>query len=318
MNAALFPGQGSQHVGMGKELYGEFPFLKMLFEEAEDILKEPLRNWMFEGGEEELRHTQRAQPCLFVTSMAIMQVLAQECGVHAGDFAYMAGHSLGEYSALCAAGCLSFSTTLTLIKERGRIMARAPQGAMAAILGLTASDVQGLIAQMDSSQGICEVANDNSPQQVVVSGEMDALNILKSLAYDCKALKVVFLNVSGAFHSSLMRPAQTEFASILEAIEFAAPVCPVISNVSAESSRSPLELKKNLSAQMAHPVLWRMTLLYLQDRGVQSIVEVGPGKVLCGLAKKTIPLCTSSPLGDFSLFKQWINKENDQPVSLAI
>ena len=294
----------------------------MHFEEAEDVLKEPLRHWMFEGEEEELRQTQRAQPCLFVMSMAIMQVLEQEFGVHPSDFSYMAGHSLGEYSALCAAQCLSFSTTLALIKARGHIMARAPQGAMAAILGLTASDVHGLIAQMDQSHGICEVANDNSPQQVVISGELEALKVCESLAYGAKAAKVVFLNVSGAFHSSLMGAAQKEFASILEDIEFSSPVCPVISNVSAESSCSPTELKKNLAAQMAHPVLWRTTLLYLQDRGVQSIVEVGPGKVLCGLAKKTIPSCASSPLGDFSTFKQWANKaahqESYHPVSLAI
>ncbi len=318
MNAALFPGQGSQHIDMGKDLYLEFPFLKMHFEEAEDILKEPLRKWIFEGTEEELRQTEKAQPALFTVSMAIIKVLECEFGVYPSHFSWMAGHSLGEYSALCAAQCFSFAIGLELIKERSRIMALAPQGAMAAVLGLTVSDVHALVERMDPSYGVCEVANDNSLHQVVVSGDPEALKTFESLAYAGGAAKIVFLNVSGAFHSSLMRSAQQEFASILEGVEFSSPVCPVISNVSGESSCDAFELKKNLARQMAHPVLWRTSLLYLQDRGVQSMVEVGPGKVLCGLLKKTAPGIRSYALGDFTIFKQWASHQSCQPVSMAI
>ena len=318
MNAALFPGQGSQHINMGRDLYEEFPFLKRHFEEAEDILKEPLRHWIFNGCERELRHTQKAQPSLFVVSMAIMKVIECEFGVSAPSFSFMAGHSLGEYSALCAAKCFSFAVGVALIKERSRIMACAPQGGMAAILGLTALDVQALIPQVDPCYGVCEMANDNASHQVVVSGTLEALKVLESLAYEAKASKVVFLNVSGAFHSSLMRLAQQEFAVILENTEFSPPVCPVIPNVCAYSSRCAIELKTHLIAQMAHPVLWRPTMLYLQDQGVDSVVEVGPGKVLCGLLKRTLPLMDSHALGDFSVFKHWVSTLSRQFIPLAI
>jgi [acyl-carrier-protein] S-malonyltransferase len=285
MHAAIFPGQGSQYVGMGEDLYREFPFVRPLFQEAEDILRYHLMTVMFSGDEEMLRQTQYAQPALFLVSMALMSALEKEFGITIRDFHYAAGHSLGEYSALCAVGSLSFTETLFLIKERCQAMATVTDGGMVAIIGLGRPALEQVIQYC----GLGEIANDNSPQQLVVSGPRECLLSIAERAREAGASKCVVLNVSGPFHSSLMRPAQEKFSGSLENVSFKDSMIPVVSNVSAKAEQDPQILKENLRQQMTQGVMWKESQLYLSRHGVTSFVELGAGQVLCGLAKRTVP-----------------------------
>lgn len=288
--AFVFPGQGSQYVGMGKRIYDAFSSARYVFEEVDALLGEPLSALMFEGPSEVLHRTRYAQPALMAVSIALLRVLQLDFGVSLGDIRFVAGHSLGEYSALCASGTLSIQQTTLLLDARARAMEKAPAGGMIAILGGCAQSIEEMIRQWDSEKwGVCELANDNSPEQVVLSGELRALEVAAEKAQLCGAKKCVPLAVSGPFHSSLMGQAKAILEQALSETIFSEVIIPVITNVSALPQKCSSTLREHLLLQMTGRVRWRETQQWLADQGVHFVVEVGAGKVLTKLAKRSIP-----------------------------
>jgi [acyl-carrier-protein] S-malonyltransferase len=287
--AFVFPGQGSQAVGMGRELAGAFPAAKELFQEVDDALGQNLSHLMFEGPLEELTLTENAQPALMAVSLAVMQVLRTEGGVDlAKACSFVAGHSLGEYSALAAAGTFSIADAARLLKTRGKAMQEAVpvgEGAMAALLGLDL-EAAAAVAEEASSVGVCETANDNAPGQVVLSGAKAAVEKAVELAGERGARKCVMLPVSAPFHSSLLAPAADVMRDALAAVQMNAPVVPVVANVTAEPAQDPEAIRDLLVRQVTATVRWRECVLAMKERGVDTLVEVGAGKVLTGLARR--------------------------------
>lgn len=285
--AFLFPGQGSQHVGMGQDLYASSEAARAVFDQADDQLGFALTKLCFEGPEEELTDTVNQQPALFAVSLAIWQELRAQ-GWETPDF--VAGHSLGELSALAAAGSLTFSDGLALVRRRGELMRAAGErkpGAMAAILGLEVPTVKRLCAEANEATGKpVQVANDNCPGQVVISGDKDALSDAMRRAEDAGARRVVKLPISIAAHSTLMASAADEFARAVEETPVHAPQILVVGNVSARPLRTPSEIRAELSAQLTSPVAWTGSMMYLLENRVDTVVEVGPGNVLLNLMKR--------------------------------
>lgn len=287
--AFTFPGQGSQAVGMGKELKDNFAAARAVFEEVDDALSQNLSEIMFEGPADTLQLTENAQPALMAVSMAVVRVL-EEQGVTVADAAtYVAGHSLGEYSALCAAGTFSIADAARLLKTRGRAMQQAVpvgEGAMAAILGLDFDVVTEIAAQ--AAQGsVCEVANDNAPGQIVVSGTAAAVERAIELAKAKGAKRALPLPVSAPFHCSLMSPAAEKMEEALALVKMQAPVVPVISNVVAGPVSDPGEIRRRLVEQVTGKVRWTESVTWIvAEGGVHDLVELGAGKVLTGLAKR--------------------------------
>ena len=284
-DAFLFPGQGSQAVGMAGDLYEQHESVRARFAEADEVLGFSLSALCFEGPAEQLAQTNVTQPAVFVHSVAANELLAA-AGLQP---VAVAGHSLGEYSALVAAGVLSFAEALTLVGTRGRLMQEAGRnrpGTMAAVIGLAADRVVALCQQ---AAGIAVAANFNAPGQVAVSGERAAVARVSELATQAGARRVVELAVSGAFHSPLMASAAVEMESLLQAASFARPRVPVLTNVSAAPVEDPEKLRSHLVQQMTAPVRWNETMLRLAAMGVNRAFEVGPGAVLRGLARRTAP-----------------------------
>ena len=298
--AFTFPGQGSQAVGMGKDLADTYQEARNVFIEVDDALGQKLSAIMFDGPDETLRLTENAQPALMAVSVAVTRVLAAR-GVTIKDHAaYVAGHSLGEYSALAAAGAFSLADAARLLKIRGQAMQQAVpvgQGAMAAILGLDLETV--LAAAADAAQGeICSVANDNAPGQVVISGHLSAVNRAIEALKAAGAKRALPLPVSAPFHCALMRPAADAMEAALANVTMNAPVVPVIANVLARPISDPVEIRKRLVEQVTGMVRWTECVTWMvKEGGVTDLVELGSGKVLSGLAKRISPDTPASSIG---------------------
>ena len=287
--AFVFPGQGSQKVGMGKDLADSLPTARLVFEEVDEALSQNLSRLMFEGPIEELTLTENAQPALMAMSVAVTRVLRQDGGMEFGKHCqFVAGHSLGEYSALCAAEAFPLNVTARLLKKRGQAMQQAVpvgQGAMAALLGLD-FEVAAEVAK-DAAEGqVCDSANDNAPGQVVVSGNVEAVQRAVELAKGRGARRPMLLPVSAPFHCSLMRPAAVVMAEALETNPPGTPAVPVVVNVAATAVSDPARIRKLLVDQITSMVRWRESVLYMRDQDVDNLVEVGAGKVLTTMLKR--------------------------------
>ncbi len=296
--AFVFPGQGAQVIGMGKALADAYPASKAVFEEVDDALGQKLSALIWEGEQDELTLTANAQPALMATSIAALRALEAE-GYAVTDAAYVAGHSLGEYSALCAADSLSLADTARLLRVRGDAMQSAVPvgvGAMAAILGLdfeTASKVAGEAAQGE----VCQAANDNDPSQVVISGDKAAVERATVLAKEAGAKRAVMLPVSAPFHCALMQPAADAMDAALAGVEIKAPVVPLVANVRAEAVSDPALIRELLVEQVTGSVRWRESVAWMAGQGVDEIWEIGAGKALSGMIRRIAKEVTCRAVG---------------------
>ena len=287
--AFVFPGQGSQAPGMGRELAAAMPAARLVFEEVDEALKQSLSRLMFEGPEDQLMLTENAQPALMATSLAVVRVLEDECGIVVGErAAFVAGHSLGEYSALAAARALALSDTARLLRRRGRAMQDAvpvDAGAMAAIIGVDLEVARGLAEE--AAQGeVCEPANDNGPEQVVLSGDRAAVERAMAAAPEAGARQAIKLAVSAPFHCSLMAPAAEVMAEALAEVETSPPVVPLVANVTARGVSDPETIRGLLVEQVTAMVRWRESILFLRDSDVDTVIELGAGRKLTGLSRR--------------------------------
>ncbi len=288
--ALVFTGQGSQAVGMGRDLHAAFPTARLVFEEVDEALKQSLSRLMFEGPAEQLTLTENAQPALMAVSLAAFRVVERDGGIPlAGMAAFVAGHSLGEYSALAAAGTFTLADAARLLKTRGRAMQKAVpvgEGAMAALIGADL-DKAGEIAAAAADGEICAVANDNAPGQVVVSGHKAAVERAVKLASE-RGVRAALLPVSAPFHCPLMAPAAEVMAEELAKVTMEVPAVPLIANVTAAPVEEPLTIRKLLVEQVTGRVRWRESVVAMREREVDALVEVGAGKVLSGLARRIV------------------------------
>jgi [acyl-carrier-protein] S-malonyltransferase len=292
-NAFVFPGQGSQAVGMGRALAEAFPVARETFEEVDDALGQKLGRLMAEGPESDLTLTENAQPALMAVSLAVLRVLVSEGNLQLADkVAFVAGHSLGEYSALAAAGALTLSDAARLLKRRGRAMQQAVpvgEGAMAALLGLdlpAAIEVAAAAAAAVGGGAVCAAANDNAPGQVVVSGHKLAVERAIAVAAERGARRSVLLPVSAPFHCALMQPAAEVMRDALAEVALVPPQVPIVANVTARAVESPENIRRLLVDQVTGLVRWRESVLQMKEDGVHRLIELGAGKVLTGLARR--------------------------------
>ncbi|MGB5820617.1 MAG: ACP S-malonyltransferase [Saonia sp.] len=281
MNAFIFPGQGAQYVGMGLDLYEKYPLAQELFEKANDILGFPITDIMFEGTAEDLKQTKVTQPAIFLHSVILSKVMGENFKPD-----MVAGHSLGEFSALVANSTLNFKDALRLVSQRALAMQKACElqpSTMAAVLGLEDAAVEKICGE---TEGIVVAANYNCPGQLVISGELDAVDTACEKLKEAGARRALVLPVGGAFHSPLMEPARAELAAAIENTEFGVPACPIYQNVSTTAVLNAEEIKKNLISQLTAPVKWTQSVQSMIRDGASTFTEVGPGKVLQGLVKK--------------------------------
>ena len=287
MFSVLFPGQGSQSVGMAKNFYEKFDYVKNLFEQADDILKMSISKMILEGPKELINQTENTQPAIFLVSYSIYEVIKKETSFNLYNAEFFAGHSLGEYSALACSGSLEFDQTLKLLKNRGKFMQSAVpkgQGGMLAVLGSEIAIINEII-NSNKEKFKCFVANDNSIGQIVVSGNMEDLDKFSEQLKKNK-IKNIKLPVSAPFHCELMRSATNRMREKIKETEFKIPEIKIISNVTAKSTNDPIEIKKLLIEQIESPVRWREIVIKMIDSKVEKFIEIGPGKVLSGLVKR--------------------------------
>ncbi|WP_442755502.1 ACP S-malonyltransferase [Methylocystis sp. JAN1] len=311
--AFIFPGQGSQAVGMGKALAESFAPARAVFEEVDSALSQPLSRLMFEGPENELTLTANAQPALMAVSLAAIRVLEAECGLDlARDAAFVAGHSLGEYSALAAAGALSVADTARLLRIRGDAMQKAApvgEGAMAALLGAEVDQAKEIADEAASAlSACCQVANDNGGGQVVISGARTAIEKAMDIAREKGIKRAILLPVSAPFHCALMQPAADAMAAALATAAISAPKVPVVANVTAAPVADPETIRKLLVEQVTGAVRWRECVAYIAGQGVDKFVECGSGRVLAGLLKRIAPGATAISVGapaDLDLYRSF-------------
>tara|TARA_B100001057_G_C22813292_1_gene936332 strand:+ start:469 stop:1392 length:924 start_codon:yes stop_codon:yes gene_type:complete len=306
MKALLFPGQGSQIVGMGSEFYKNFSISKDIFQEADDKLNFKISKIILEGPENELKLTKNTQPSILIVSYLIFTILKKEFGFKLDNTKFFAGHSLGEYSALVCLESLMFRDALYLLHERGKAMQEAVplgQGAMLAVLGLDNDSLINYISEIKN--GVCEIANDNSEGQIIVSGSIEAINILKiNLKKDKK--KSISLPVSAPFHCSLMKPAAEKMKEKIEKTNFTSPRLEIITNVKATPEKDPNIIKKLLVEQIYSKVRWRESVIYMINNKIDEFIEIGPGKVLSSLVKRIDANCKSSSINSIEDIKNII------------
>ena len=309
MNIIVFPGQGSQKIGMGKELSDNFAEAKQVFEEVNDALNFNLTRVMWDGTDKEIALTSNAQPALMACSIATLRVLNKITNKNLSDLAcYVCGHSLGEYSAMTAAEVFSLSQCATLLRLRGDAMQKAVpigKGAMAALIG---TNIEMTVKVIDKVKcyGVCDIANDNSQGQVVISGDILAVENAMKFSKDFGIKKAILLPVSAPFHCKLMRPAQIIMEEALNKLNFKTPLIPIISNVNVLPENNPDKLRKNLIDQVTGTVRWRETMEFAEKKGIKKIIELGSGKVLTGIAKRMIKDIVTINIENTEDFKNFI------------
>ncbi len=289
MKAILFPGQGSQIVGMGSEFYNNFEIVKKIFNEADNQLNYKISKIILEGPDDQLKLTQNTQPAILTVSYAIFSVLKKEYNFDFKSTKFFAGHSLGEYSALVCADSLKFKDALFLLFERGKSMQEAVpvgKGSMIAVLGSTIDELNHLIKEV-KIKGVCEIANDNAEGQTIISGDIESINSLQNILKESKK-KFIPLNVSAPFHCSLMSPAATKMKDKIDSTVFNKPIIDIVCNVTSKPENNPENIKKLLVEQICSTVRWRESLINMSKENVTDFIEIGPGKVLSGMAKRTI------------------------------
>ncbi len=289
MNAILFPGQGSQIVGMGSEFYNNFEIVKKIFQEADDKLNYKISKIILEGPEEKLKLTQITQPAILTVSYAIFSVLKKEFNFDFKSTKYFAGHSLGEYSALVCSESLNFNDALFLLYERGKSMQEAVpvgKGSMIAVLGSKIEELNNLIKEL-KIKGVCEIANDNADGQTILSGDIESINLLQTVLKENKK-KFIPLNVSAPFHCSLMNPAANKMKDKIYSVDFKKPIFDVVCNVTSKPENDPENIKKLLIEQIYSTVRWRESIINMSKEKITDFIEIGPGKVLSGMVKRTV------------------------------
>ena len=307
MKAILFPGQGSQIVGMGSEFYNNFSLVKRFFAEADDVLNFKISKVILEGPENDLKLTQNTQPSILLVSYSIFTVLKNEFNFNTENIKYFAGHSLGEYSALLCANSLSFQDSLRLLFERGKSMQEAVplgKGSMLAILGSKIEEINNYILEIKSN-GVCEVANDNADGQIIVSGNIEPIEELKNILKKNKK-KCILSPVSAPFHCSLMNPASIAMKEKINAVNFKKPEFQIIGNVTAAPVEKPDDIKDLLVKQIYSKVRWRESIIFMNENKINDFIEIGPGKVLTGLTKRILPNSNSFSINSINDIKNLI------------
>ena len=288
MKTLIFPGQGSQSVGMGQDLYKNFNLVKKVFKEADEKLNYPISKIILEGPESDLKLTKNTQPAILTISYSIFKLISEEFNIEMKDIKYFAGHSLGEYSALVSLKSLNFSDAVYLLHERGKSMQESVpdgKGSMLAVMGVKIEDLEKYIKEIGINKGVCEIANDNSENQIILSGDKAAIDEINKILKNNKK-KSIFLPVSAPFHCSLMNPAAIKMEAKINQTNFKNPHIDLISNVTAEPVRDSEKIKKLLVKQIFSKVRWRESVLFMIKNGVNEFIEIGPGKVLSGLVKR--------------------------------
>ena len=304
MKALLFPGQGSQAIGMGLEFYKNFKIVKDLFKTADEKLKFPISKIILEGPDNELKLTKNTQPAILVVSYSIYTVLKKEFNTDMSKFKFFAGHSLGEYSALVCTEALNFDDALFLLHERGKAMQDAVpvgKGGMLAVLGSSINEINDYISLLKNKE-VCEIANDNAEGQTIISGDIKSINNLQEILKQNKT-KSIKLPVSAPFHCSLMKSAAKIMSEKIYSIEFKKPKFDIINNVNASVEKSPENIQKLLIEQIYSKVKWRESVLYMANNDVSEFIEIGPGKVLSGLVKRIIKNATSNSINSIEDIK---------------
>ena len=310
MSALLFPGQGSQIVGMGLELYKNFEIVKKIFSEADQKLNFSLSKIILEGPEDELKLTKYTQPAILTVSYSIFKVMEDEFDIDFKNFKYFSGHSLGEYSALVCSDSLIFEDAIYLVYERGKAMQNAVpvgKGGMIAILGSKISEINKFFIDNKSKNSVCEIANDNAEGQVIVSGDKESISLLQNELKENK-IKTIPLKVSAPFHCSLMKSAAMIMKNKIDETIFKTPKFEIISNVNALPENNPSEIKKLLYQQIFSTVRWRESLINMSKNGITNFVEIGPGKVLSGMVKRTLKGVNCFSINSIADIKNFINE----------
>ena len=309
MSALLFPGQGSQVVGMGQEFYNEFEIVKKIFKQADERLNYSISKLILEGPENELQLTKNTQPAILTVSYSIFKVLKEEFGFDLTSFKYFAGHSLGEYSALVCAESITFQDALYLLHERGKAMQEAVSvgtGDMIAVLGMKINEVKDLLSEINE-KGICEIANDNAVGQIILSGNKEKVDTIKKILID-KKIKSIPLKVSAPFHCSLMKPAARKMTEKINNTKFVKPNYQIITNVTANPEDEPSSIKKLLIEQIFSAVRWRESLINMNKLSVINFIEIGPGKALSGMVKRTLKNVNCFSINSITDIKNLINE----------
>ena len=310
MSALLFPGQGSQVVGMGSEFYNNFNVVKKIFNQADEKLNYSISKLILEGPEDKLQLTKNTQPAILTVSYSIFRVLKEEFNFDLSSFNFFAGHSLGEYSALVCADSIKFEDALYLLYERGKAMQEAVpvgKGSMVAVLGMKTDEITDVLKTEKLNSGICEIANDNANGQIIVSGNKEDVVLFQKILKE-KKIKSIPLKVSAPFHCTLMKPAAQKMEKKINNTNFINPSIKIINNVTANPEENSDKIKKLLVQQIFSTVKWRQTILKMSEAGVKNYVEIGPGKVLTGMVKRTIKDVNCFSINSISDIKNFINE----------